>query len=56
MINGSIDLGNGVCLVYGSTGRDAFELAGVEFPVDAEDYATRPAVVNYVGEGRRVRL
>lgn len=51
VINGSIDLGDGVCLVYGSTGRDAFELAGVEFPVDAEDYATRPAVVDYVGEG-----
>ena len=51
VINGSIDLGNGVCLVYGSTGRDAFELAGVEFPVDTEDYATRPAVVDYVGEG-----
>ena len=23
----------------------------MEFPVDAEDYATRPAVVDYVGEG-----
>ena len=56
VINGSIDLGNGVCLVYGSTGRDAFELAGVEFPVDAEDYATRPRGRRLRGRGRRVRL